>query len=216
MVTLAIEIGATFFCSAPLNPTWLRDNVAAMSHRNLYKTVYRVRSAKTPLEALRRKGELLGYQSAVAKELGTPRQHISNLLNGKRGIAESLANALGFKKLTVFEPIAREPFLACQCGRRPRGAGPNGPYAPYADRQKTMLRRLLQFQSRPMRRILPVSWYSPPLVAYGDWLQAVPSNARPKQKIGDNHDLWTQISHQEPSLGKEADMVAQSHGARST
>jgi hypothetical protein len=39
MVTLAIEIGATFFRSAPLNPTWLRDNVAAMSHRNPYKTV---------------------------------------------------------------------------------------------------------------------------------------------------------------------------------
>jgi hypothetical protein len=67
-----------------------------------------------------------------------------------------------------------------------------------------------------MRRILPVSWYSPPPVEYGDWFQAVFSNARPKQKIGDNHDLWTQIPHQEPSLGKEADMVAQSHGARST
>jgi hypothetical protein len=69
MVTLAIEIGATFFCSAPLNPTWLRDNVAAMSHRNLYKTVYRVRSAKTLLERCVEKVSCLGINRLSQKSL---------------------------------------------------------------------------------------------------------------------------------------------------
>ena len=81
--------------------------VTAMTHRNAHKAVYKPAPAKTPMEALQRKIDLLGNQSAVAKDLGIPRQHISDLLNGKRGISESVAKALGFKRLTVFEPIAR-------------------------------------------------------------------------------------------------------------
>jgi plasmid maintenance system antidote protein VapI len=62
---------------------------------------------QTPLDALRQMVAASGNHSAVAKELGIPRQHMADLLNGKRGISESLANSLGFKRLIVFEPNHR-------------------------------------------------------------------------------------------------------------
>jgi len=60
---------------------------------------------KTPLEKLQELIKTHGNQSAAADALGIPRQHISDMLNGKRGFSEHVAGLLGFKKRVVFERV---------------------------------------------------------------------------------------------------------------
>jgi hypothetical protein len=66
------------------------------------------------------------------------------------------------------------------------------------------------------RRIIPRSQYSPSSVADDDGLQTETSNARPKQTIGDNHDLWQKIRSEESPLGKETNVVTQSDDEQCT
>ena len=58
--------------------------------------------------------------------------------------------------------------------------------------------------------------YFPSFVAEDDWLQTETLNARPKRKIGDNHDLWQEIRFKESPLSQEVDVGAQSGSAQST
>jgi len=63
--------------------------------------------AKTPLDVLRDRVAGHGNKTALATELGIPRQHLYEILDGKRGISEAVARSLGFEKRVVFDPIAR-------------------------------------------------------------------------------------------------------------
>jgi plasmid maintenance system antidote protein VapI len=65
------------------------------------------KSSATPLEALTELVEVLGSQAAAARHLGVGRQHLSDILSGRRGISGSVAKALGFRKRVVFEPIGK-------------------------------------------------------------------------------------------------------------
>jgi len=56
--------------------------------------------------------------------------------------------------------------------------------------------------------------YFPSFVAEDDWLQTETSNARPKRKIGDNHDLWQEIRFEESPRSQETDVGAQSDGTQ--
>jgi plasmid maintenance system antidote protein VapI len=76
--------------------------------KNAAHAVYKPPKPATPLEALEATIIFfMGNQSAAAKHLGIPRQHVSDILSGKRSVSESLAKALGFRKRVIFERIAK-------------------------------------------------------------------------------------------------------------
>ena len=78
-----------------------------MSKLSKKHAIYIPPPATTPLDALRQLVEVSSTQAAVARQLGIPRQHMADLLSGKRGISESLAQSLGFKRRIVFDPVSR-------------------------------------------------------------------------------------------------------------
>lgn len=69
-----------------------------------------LRTESELIETLRRLVQSEGSQEAAARSLKVPGALISYVLNGQRGISETLATAMGFKIVNVrtFQPITED------------------------------------------------------------------------------------------------------------
>lgn len=50
-------------------------------------------------------GENRVFAKDVATKCGVSKAYVSDVLNGRRGIADKLANALGYKRVVTFVPV---------------------------------------------------------------------------------------------------------------
>ena len=61
---------------------------------------------------LRRLANLAGAQYKLAEKLGVTPAHLSDMLAGKRAVADDVAEKLGYRREYCYFPLEREPAAA--------------------------------------------------------------------------------------------------------